>query len=590
LAEDIKAKGQDQSARAVSEAAWRSLPVAERLSHALVKGLDAYIDQDVEEARQSVTRPLDVIEGPLMDGMKVVGELFGAGKMFLPQVVKSARVMKKAVAYLMPFMEAAKAQAASREAARVLLATVKGDVHDIGKNIVGVVLSCNNYAVKDLGVMVEAQTIFETARSWKADVIGLSGLITPSLDEMSDNAAEMERLDLKIPLLIGGATTSKTHTAVKIAPHYSGPVVHVADASLVTGVLNQLLNPKLKENYVRDLKDEHERIRRRHFESQANQGRLLSLEAARSNAFADDWAVAGISLPERFGVFEFNPISLELLLPFIDWTPFFLSWELKAQFPQILEHPKFGAQAKELYRDGQKLLEDIVRQKRAQVRGVVGLWKANRKGDDVVIEGGERFHFLRQQQDKDGREPNYCLADFIAPEESGRSDALGAFAVSAGQELEEFALSLKAKQDDYRGIIVQALGDRLAEAGAEYLHKKVREIWGYGKEEGLSYDDLIHEKYRGIRPAAGYPSCPDHTEKALLWKLMNVEKRIGISLTSSYAMSPGASVSGLYFAHPESRYFSVGRIGRDQLENYAERKGMELKTMERWLGPNLGFA
>jgi 5-methyltetrahydrofolate--homocysteine methyltransferase len=590
-AEKLKASGDKGEAKEKEALAWRSLPVKERLAHALVKGLDAHIEEDTEEARRDSARPLDVIEGPLMDGMKVVGELFGAGKMFLPQVVKSARVMKKAVAYLMPYMEAEKSKnEASSSAGRILLATVKGDVHDIGKNIVGVVLSCNNYEVQDMGVMVEGQKILDRAREWKADVVGLSGLITPSLDEMSDNAAEMQKQGFQVPLLIGGATTSKAHTAIKIAPHYKGPVVHVADASLVTGVLNNLLNPKLKVPYLAQLAQENEASRRRHAEGLASKVRLLSLAQARDQRFMDDWAVAEIAQPERRGIFEFNDLRLEAVVPYIDWTPFFLTWELKAQYPQILEHPQYGEQAVSLFKDGQRLLSDIIKNKRARLRAVVGLWKANALGDDVEVEGGETFRFLRQQSEKQGKEPYYCLADFIAPSDSGREDTLGGFAVTAGQEIEEHALSLKKNNDDYSGILVQALADRLAEATAEYVHRKVREIWGYGKAENLGYDDLIHEKYRGIRPAAGYPSCPDHTEKALLWKLLDAETRTGIKLTTSYAMQPGASVSGLYFSHPESRYFNVGRIAKDQVDDYARRKGMPITEVERWLGPNLGYA
>ncbi|MES2201479.1 MAG: methionine synthase [candidate division FCPU426 bacterium] len=593
-AEKLKAAGQGDGRKEKELDAWRSLPVRERLAHSLVKGIDLHIEADTEEARLGYARPLEVIEGPLMDGMKVVGELFGAGKMFLPQVVKSARVMKKAVAYLMPFMEAEKSKnaaagAATASAARVLLATVKGDVHDIGKNIVGVVLSCNNYEVQDMGVMVEGQKILDRAKEWNADFIGLSGLITPSLEEMSDNALEMEKQGFKVPLLIGGATTSKAHTAIKIAPNYSGPVVHVSDASLVTGVLNHLLNPKLKDGYLKSLEEENEKARRRHADSLAGKIRLASLDEARANPFSDDWAVAGIAVPERTGIFPFESLKLEAVVPYIDWTPFFLTWELKAQYPQILEHPRYGEQAKALFKDGQKLLADLVRNKRANLKAVVGLWKANSVGDDVLLENGQSLRFLRQQAQKEGKEPYYCLADFVAPKSSGREDFVGGFAVTAGPEIEAFALSLKQGGDDYSAILVQALSDRLAEASAEYVHQKVRQIWGYGKNEELSMDDLIHEKYRGIRPAAGYPSCPDHTEKALLWELLEAEKHTGISLTSSYAMHPAASVSGLYFSHPESRYFNVGRIGKDQVEDYARRKGMTVAEIERWLAPNLGY-
>ncbi len=440
-----------------------------------------------------------------------------------------------------------------------------------------------------MGVMVEGQKILDRAKEWNADFIGLSGLITPSLEEMSDNALEMEKQGFKVPLLIGGATTSKAHTAIKIAPNYSGPVVHVSDASLVTGVLNHLLNPKLKDGYLKSLEEENEKARRRHADSLAGKVRLASLDEARANPFSDDWAVAGIAVPERTGIFPFESLKLEAIVPYIDWTPFFLTWELKAQYPQILEHPRYGEQAKALFKDGQKLLADLVRNKRANLKAVVGLWKANSVGDDVLLENGQSLRFLRQQAQKEGKEPYYCLADFVAPKSSGREDFVGGFAVTAGPEIEAFALSLKQGGDDYSAILVQALSDRLAEASAEYVHQKVRQIWGYGKNEELSMDDLIHEKYRGIRPAAGYPSCPDHTEKALLWELLEAEKHTGISLTSSYAMHPAASVSGLYFSHPESRYFNVGRIGKDQVEDYARRKGMTVAEIERWLAPNLGY-
>jgi len=585
---------------------WRRGTVEERLSHALVRGIDAYIDADTEEARAKLGRPLLVIEGPLMAGMSVVGDLFGAGKMFLPQVVKSARVMKKAVAYLTPFMEAEKAQrAAAGEAVRtqgkIVLATVKGDVHDIGKNIVGVVLACNNYEVVDMGVMVPCEKILERARSEKADLIGLSGLITPSLDEMSYVAREMERQGFKLPLLIGGATTSRAHTAVKIAPHYSEPVVHVLDASRAVPVTTSLLSADGKPEFVARHRAEYEDLRRIHGTSRQ---KLVTLEAARANRTPIVWRAEDLPTPDFLGVRVLDDVPLATLREYIDWTPFFHTWELKGVYPRILTHEKYGDQAQQLFAEGNALLDTIIAQKLIKARGVYGFFRANGVGDDVELYDDAagtralaRFHFLRQQAAKDGKPaggedgggPSRCLGDFIAPRETALPDHLGGFAVTTGIGLRELCERFKAQHDDYNAIMAEALADRLAEAFAEYLHKRVRDHWGYGRREDLTKEQLIHEDYRGIRPAAGYPACPDHTEKATLWRLLEVERNTGMTLTESFAMWPGSSVSGLYFAHPESRYFSVGKIGRDQALDYHQRKGMTLAEVERWLGPNLGY-
>ncbi len=606
------------------EAAWRKGTVEERLSHALVRGIDAFIEADTEEARAKYGKPLAVIEGPLMAGMSVVGDLFGTGKMFLPQVVKSARVMKKSVAYLQPFMEAEKAAMAARgEAVRtqgkIVLATVKGDVHDIGKNIVGVVLACNNYEVIDLGVMVPCEKILETAKKENADLIGLSGLITPSLDEMMHVARELERTGCRLPLLIGGATTSKAHTAIKIAPHYSQPVIHVLDASRAVPVATHLLSATSKAAFVKQHREEYEKLRASHSQHIV---KLLPLAAARANA--PKLSYADLPKPEFTGIRtlssgNFNPgkcacgsphghagafaVSLEEVVPFIDWTPFFHTWELRGVYPKILQHEKHGEAASKLFAEAQTLLAQIVTHKQLELRGAYGFFPANAVGDDVQIyTNGARkhlrttFHFLRQQMDKGDGTPNWCLADFIAPKAStprtqadGAGDYLGAFAVTAGIGLDEIVRGFKAKHDDYSAIMAQALADRLAEAFAEYLHQRVRKEWGFGKTEKLTTDDLIAEKYRGIRPAAGYPACPDHTEKAILWDLLDAEPHTGIKLTESFAMYPGASVSGLYFAHPEAKYFAVGKLGKDQLEDLAKRKGQPVSEMERWLGPWLNY-
>lgn len=576
--------------------AWREGSVEERLSHALVKGIVTHIEEDTEEARQRLDRPLDVIEGPLMSGMKVVGELFGAGKMFLPQVVKSARVMKRAVAYLTPFMEEEKASSQASSQAKIVLATVKGDVHDIGKNIVGVVLACNNYEVVDLGVMVSCDKILEAARAENADMIGLSGLITPSLDEMIYVASEMQRQEFELPLLIGGATTSKAHTAIKIAPAYEGPVVQVADASLVVGVCSDLLSSERKGEFVEALKADQARLRERHASGSSNEARMLSLEEARQNRFEIDWRSAKLAKPEAYGRQVLADIDLSTVLEYFDWSPFFWTWGLKGVFPAILEHRKYGEQASELYRDAQDMLKDVIENKRFRLRAAFSLWAAQSDGDDIKIYADDRcgesigaFRFLRQQKEKVSDSTCYSLADFVAPESSDRIDSLGGFAVTAGPEVEDYASEFKEKGDDYRAIMAQALGDRFAEALAEYLHKRVRDLWGFGKDESLDVAALIDERYRGIRPAAGYPACPDHTEKDTLWRLLDAEEATGISLTESYAMNPPSSVSGLYFAHSEARYFNVGKVGRDQVESYADRKGVTVAEAEKWLQPNLDY-
>jgi 5-methyltetrahydrofolate--homocysteine methyltransferase len=577
--------------------AWRDGTVQERLSHALVKGIVTHIDEDTEEARQYYDKPLHVIEGPLMDGMRVVGDLFGAGRMFLPQVVKSARVMKKAVAYLLPYMEAEKKRLGdARPKAKFLIATVKGDVHDIGKNIVAVVLACNNYDVVDLGVMVAADKILDRAVAEKADIVGLSGLITPSLDEMAHVAREMNRRGLTIPLLIGGATTSPAHTAVKIAPAYPNqPVVHVLDASRVIGVVSKLLSETGREDYVAEINANHERLRERHFGRQKER-KLLPIEKARQRRPTFDWNTVPIDRPEFFGLRAFNNFSLAELTEYIDWTPFFQAWELHGRYPNILDDEIVGAQARDLFKDAQALLHRIVEEKIFTARGVVGFWPANSVGDDIELYTDENrsevvttFHSLRQQNIKADDKPNYALADFIAPKESGRIDYLGAFAVTAGHGVEEFARGFEAELDDYTSIMAKALGDRLAEAFAECMHKKMREFWQYGKEENLDSEDLIRERYRGIRPAAGYPASPDHTEKSTLFKLLDAKNQVGIDITENFAMYPASSVSGLYFAHPESRYFAVGMINRDQVEDYAKRKGMTLEEVEKWCAPNLAY-
>jgi 5-methyltetrahydrofolate--homocysteine methyltransferase len=589
-ADRVKGAGKVQ----VRDEAWRATPVEERLSHALVKGIVEYIDQDTEEARQMYERPLSVIEGPLMAGMSIVGDLFGAGKMFLPQVVKSARVMKKSVAYLMPFMEAEKAnQTNPRAQGKVLMATVKGDVHDIGKNIVSVVLACNNFEVIDMGVMVPSERILEAARQKGVDVIGLSGLITPSLDEMVHVAQEMERLGFEMPLLIGGATTSRAHTAVKIAPHYSGPTVHVLDASRAVGVVSSLKSDSLKGNYVKQNSADQDRLRA-DFASRNADRKLISLEESRERRTPIDWKRAEIGRPSFTGRRAIHNQSLDELIPYIDWSPFFHTWELRGRYPKIFDDPFVGDQARILFEDAQKLLQDIVNGRLLTAKGVYGFWPANSVGDDIELYADEsrsqvltKFYMLRQQMDKPSGQYNHSLADFIAPKSSGRPDYMGAFAVTAGHGADELAKQFENDHDDYNSIMAKALADRFAEAFAEFLHEKVRKEWGFA--ERLTKDDLLRERYRGIRPAAGYPASPDHTEKGRLFELLEAEKEAGIRLTESYAMWPGASVSGLYFGHPESKYFGVGQVGRDQMLDYQERKGMPLPELERWLGPYLNY-
>jgi 5-methyltetrahydrofolate--homocysteine methyltransferase len=649
FAERVKAKGKAP----VADESWRKQPVQERLKHALVKGITEYIDTDTEEARREYKRPLEVIEGPLMAGMSVVGDLFGSGKMFLPQVVKSARVMKKAVAYLMPFMEAEKS-ADAKPQGRIVMATVKGDVHDIGKNIVGVVLQCNNYDIIDLGVMVPAAKILQTAREKNADAIGLSGLITPSLDEMVHVAQEMEREGFRLPLLIGGATTSRAHTAVKIAPHYRASIVHVLDASRAVGVVNALLNEQLKSDFDRKTREEYERLRQEHA-AKTDRKNLLPLEQARSNRPPIGWNDYVPPQPEFLGVRVYAnsgsvpvtvagervqrprtvsvhaeshenqqtdeslflrdgetstrdacapqgiAIVLRDLVQYIDWSPFFHAWEMRGRYPAIFDDPKIGNQARELFDDAHELLEHIVAKNLLAPRGVYGFWPANTVGDDVEVYADEAraerfatFYFLRQQMQKPTDQFNHCLADYIAPRsrienrESRMGDYLGGFAVSI-HGADELAEEFKRQHDDYSAIMSKALADRLAEAFAEYLHKQARIAWGFGHDEQLSNTDLIREKYRGIRPAAGYPACPDHAEKRTLFDLLDAENNAGIKLTESFAMHPGASVSGLYFSHPEAKYFGVGQIGRDQVIDYAARLCEAVATVEKRLAQNLGY-
>jgi 5-methyltetrahydrofolate--homocysteine methyltransferase len=579
---------------------WREKSVAERLKHALIHGITDYIDADTEEARQLATRPLHVIEGPLMDGMNVVGDLFGAGKMFLPQVVKSARVMKKAVAYLMPFMEAEKREAGLENApaaGRILMATVKGDVHDIGKNIVGVVLQCNNYEVIDLGVMVPAQTILDKARELKADIIGLSGLITPSLDEMVFVASEMERLGFDAPLLIGGATTSQIHTAVKIAPAYRrGQTIYVTDASRAVGVVSNLLGEG-REAYVEKIRETYVGVARAHERSRQQKART-SLADARVNKLRLKWEGYAPPRPALSGTRVLENYDIATLVPYIDWTPFFSAWEIKGTFPAVLKDSRYGEAASNLYGDAQAMLRQLVEEKWLKANGVVGLWPANAIGDDDIAVFADEsrsqriatFHTLRQQIARDMGRANTALADFVAPKEMGVADYIGGFAVTAGIGEEAIAERFARANDDYSKIMVKALADRLAEAFAEHLHARVRrEFWGYAADEALSPIELIAEKYRGIRPAPGYPAQPDHTEKGTLFRLLDAEAATGLRLTESYAMTPSAAVSGLYFSHPDSHYFGVGKIERDQVEDYARRKGWDISEAERWLAPILNY-
>jgi 5-methyltetrahydrofolate--homocysteine methyltransferase len=571
--------------------AWREAAVAARIRHALVHGIDEFIEADTEEARLVATRPLDVIEGPLMDGMNVVGDLFGAGKMFLPQVVKSARVMKKAVAHLIPYIEAEKARSgdAGKPRGKVLMATVKGDVHDIGKNIVGVVLACNNFEVVDLGVMVPSQVIIDRAREEQVDIIGLSGLITPSLEEMGHVARELKKQGLSQPLLIGGATTSRAHTALRIAPHHAEPVVWVKDASRAVGVTQSLLSPGLRDPFVASVEADYAEVRKRH----ANRGEakpLLSLERAREKRFDGDWGSYAPPVPRTPGVTVFDAVPLEELRAIIDWTPFFQTWELAGRYPQILDDAVVGVPAKELFADAQAMLDEIVSKQWLTAKAVAGLWPAQGAGDDVRLASGASLHFLRQQADKPDDRANFCLADFIAPAGSGRQDWIGGFAVNAGIGIEPHLARFEAAHDDYGSILLKSLADRLAEACAEWLHRKVRtQLWGYAPDEALDVDALVREQYRGIRPAPGYPACPDHSEKAALFALLEAERAIGLKLTESYAMYPASSVSGYYFSHPKSQYFVVGRLSRAQLADYAQRKGVPVAQAERWLAANLDY-
>jgi 5-methyltetrahydrofolate--homocysteine methyltransferase len=594
VADSYRSAGAGESRK--EDLGWREEDVAKRLEHALVKGINTYILEDAEEARQQFDHPIKVIEGPLMDGMNVVGDLFGDGKMFLPQVVKSARVMKQAVAYLQPFIEEEKGSGSSSNG-KILMATVKGDVHDIGKNIVGVVLQCNNFEVIDLGVMVSCDKILETAREENVDIIGLSGLITPSLDEMVNVASEMQRLEFDIPLLIGGATTSKAHTAVKIDPQYDRDViVYVPDASRSVAVATQLIGEG-KKDYVSAIKAEYEVVRERVANRQPT-AKALPYDEATANALRLDWDNYTPPKPSFLGLRTYTDFPLEKLVETIDWTPFFITWELSGKFPAILEDKVVGEQAKELYRDAQAMLERIVSEKLITARGVVGFWPAERVGaDDIALYEDEAktnqlatLHHLRQQSERPQKQPNNSLADFVAPKDSGVADYVGGFCVTTGHGVDELAAEYEANHDDYNSILLKSLADRLAESFAEYLHREVRrELWGYASDEALDTDSLIREKYQGIRPAPGYPACPDHTEKETLFQLLDAEANTGVSLSENFAMTPASSVSGFYYSHPESRYFNVGKVGRDQIASIAERKGRPVDETERWLRPNLNY-
>jgi 5-methyltetrahydrofolate--homocysteine methyltransferase len=631
VAEKHKKGTRDQGPGANDALAWRELPVSKRLEYALVHGIDQYVVEDTEEVRKLSPRTLDVIEGPLMDGMNVVGDLFGAGKMFLPQVVKSARVMKKAVAYLLPFMEEEKKRSGEvgRSNGKIVMATVKGDVHDIGKNIVGVVLACNNFDVVDLGVMVPAQKILDAAREQNADMIGVSGLITPSLEEMAHVAKEMQRQDFRIPLLIGGATTSRAHTALKIEPNYKSACVWVKDASRAVGVAQSLVSKELVDDFLAKVRAEYAEIRERHKDRGPGK-KLVSLEHARAQKFDGDWANYTPPAPRKPGITVFADYSLEELRAYIDWTPFFSAWELSGHYPAILDDAVVGAQARELFNDAQAMLDKVIAEEWLTARAVIGFWPANSVGDDVEIYlpspagrgvGGEGsveaersgaaepssapagipspigrrekptvLHHLRQQADKPVERPDFCLADFVAPKDSGKQDWIGGFAVTAGLGIEKHLERFRAEHDDYSAILLKALADRLAEAFAERMHERVRkEFWGYASDESLDKDALIAEKYRGVRPAPGYPACPDHTEKRTLFSLLDATNNAGIELTEGMAMYPAASVSGWYFAHPRSQYFVVGRLGKEQVEDYARRKGWSVPEAERWLASNLDY-
>jgi len=594
FAETFKGQKKDEA----QELAWRKGTVQERLVHALVKGVTEFIVADTEEARRQYERPIQVIEGPLMDGMNVVGDLFGSGKMFLPQVVKSARVMKQAVAHLIPFIEEEKRLLGTADAkakGKVVMATVKGDVHDIGKNIVGVVLQCNNYEVVDLGVMVACETILETAKRENADMVGLSGLITPSLEEMAHVAREMERLGFKLPLLIGGATTSRTHTAVKIEPNYSGPTVWVPDASRAVGVATTLSSPEQRDKYMAEVRADYVKVREQHARKTGQKS--VSLAAARANAVKVDWAAYRPAAPREPGVTPLQNYPLERLVPFIDWAPFFQAWDLAGKYPDILEDAVVGEAARTVFAEGKAMLDRVVKGRWLTASGVYGLWPANSVGDDIEIYADTKrsrslmtWHNLRQQAGKPQGNPNQCLADFVAPRDWGLVDYVGAFAVTAGLGIDAKVKELEAKHDDYGAIMLKAIADRLAEAFAEHLHYRVRtESWGYAAGEKLGHDELIAEKYRGIRPAPGYPACPDHTEKGDLFRLLAADRNAGMMLTDAYAMLPTASVSGFYIAHPQSRYFAIGKVERDQVADYAHRKGMDLAVAERWLAPILNY-
>ena len=591
IAESVVGKAKESKV----DLSWREEPLQNRITRALVKGIDQYIVEDVETARKSVSKPIEVIEGHLMTGMNVVGDLFGSGKMFLPQVVKSARVMKKAVAYLLPYIEEEKKNnpdaVAGGSAGKILMATVKGDVHDIGKNIVSVVLACNNYEIVDLGVMVPPEKIIEAAKKEKVDIVGLSGLITPSLDEMVFLAKEMERQHFNVPLLIGGATTSKAHTAVKIEPQYRNTVVHVNDASRAVTVVGDLLQKETSDTYKQSIKQDYETFRKR-FKNRSQHKEYTSIDAARENKFQIDWSTTDIKRPNTLGIQVIDDLDLELLLPYIDWTPFFRSWELHGKYPDILSDAVVGKQAKELFSDAQELLKEVVDNKLLRAKGIFGLFKANAiKEDDIEIEGeNEKFVFrtLRQQLKKREGVPNLALSDFIAPKENGIKDYIGCFCVSTGFGTSELAAEYEKNHDDYNAILIKALADRLAEAFAEYLHKKVRiKHWGYAKDERLENEDLIKESYIGIRPAPGYPACPDHLEKLTIWKVLGVKEKIGVELTESLAMWPAASVSGYYFANPEARYFGVGKIKEDQVKDFAKRKEITVDVATKWLAPNI---
>lgn len=590
IADSVKGQVKSQA----EDLSWREKTVTERLSYALVKGIHQYIVEDTEEARQLFDNPLEIIEGPLMDGMNIVGDLFGEGKMFLPQVVKSARVMKQAVAHLIPYIEAAKKGLVQKSKGKILLATVKGDVHDIGKNIVGVVLRCNNYDVMDLGVMVSCEKILAIAEQEQMDIIGLSGLITPSLEEMSHVAKEMQRLNFQIPLLIGGATTSRAHTAIKIEPHYKGPTVHVVDASRAVGVVSQLLNENSRPEFINATRADYEKLRERH-KNKKNDNELISLSSARENHFKISWENYSPPKPSFLGIKKFKSYSLATLAPYIDWTPFFHTWELTGRYPAIFDDEIIGESAKNLFQDANVMLQKMIRENWLHANAVIGFFPANSVGDDIEIYTNEKrdellitIHMLRQQTKKPLGRPNVCLADFIAPKSSGIPDYIGGFAVTSGVELDAKVAEFESQHDEYNSILVKAIADRLAEAFAEHMHERIRkEFWGYVPNEHLNNNELIAEKYRGIRPAPGYPACPDHTEKPLLFALLNPEKNAGISLTENFAMLPASSVSGFYFSHPDSEYFGVGKIAEDQVEDYAVRKNMDLELMKRWLAPSL---